>query len=70
MTSSFRLEHKAYWVPKQLNYDFKLVGEKMLLDMCDLINGGMKLMKMLICLKSDDHCPMTTIGLLFSQHNN
>ena len=55
MTSSFRLEHKAYWVPKQLNYDFKLAGEKMLLDMSDLINGGMKLMKMLICLKSDDH---------------
>ena len=26
------LEHKAYWEIKELNYDFKLAGEKRLFD--------------------------------------
>ena len=26
------LEHKAYWAIKELNYDFKLAGEKRLFD--------------------------------------
>jgi hypothetical protein len=26
------LEHKAFWVIKELNYNFKLAGEKMLFD--------------------------------------
>ena len=30
------LEHKAYWAVKQLNGDFKLAGEKRLLDMSSL----------------------------------
>ena len=30
------LEHKAYWAIKELNYDFKLAGEKRLFDMSSL----------------------------------
>ena len=30
------LEHKAYWAIKQLNYDFKLAGEKRLFDISSL----------------------------------
>ena len=30
------LEHKAYWAIKELNYDFKLVGEKRLFDISSL----------------------------------
>ena len=30
------LEHKAYWVVKELNRDFKLAGEKRLLDLSSL----------------------------------
>ena len=30
------LEHKAYWAVRQLNCDFKLAGEKTLLDMSSL----------------------------------
>src|SRR3954465_13488351 len=30
------LEHKAYWAVKELNRDFKLAGEKTLLDMSNL----------------------------------
>ena len=46
------LEHKAYWAIKELNYDFKLVGEKRLfLILAHLMNGEPKLMKMPSCLK-------------------
>ena len=31
------LEHKAYWAIKELNYDFKLAGEKMLFDISSLV---------------------------------
>ena len=30
------LEHKAYWAAKELNYDFKLAGEKRLFDISSL----------------------------------
>ena len=30
------LEHKAYWPIKELNYDFKLAGEKRLFDISSL----------------------------------
>ena len=30
------LEHKAYWAIKELNYDFKLAGEKWLFDISSL----------------------------------
>ena len=30
------LEHKAYWVVRELNCDFKLAGEKRLLHMSSL----------------------------------
>ena len=30
------LEHKAYWAVKELNYDFKLAGEKRLFDISSL----------------------------------
>ena len=30
------LEHKAYWEIKELNYDFKLAGEKRLFDISSL----------------------------------
>ena len=30
------LEHKAYWAVRELNCDFKLAGEKRLLDMSSL----------------------------------
>ena len=30
------LEHKAYWADKELNYDFKLAGEKRLFDISSL----------------------------------
>ena len=30
------LEHKAYWAIKELNYDFKLAGEKRLFDIRSL----------------------------------
>ena len=31
-----KLEHKAYWAIKELNYDFNLAGEKWLSDICSL----------------------------------
>ena len=31
-----QLEHKAYWAIEELNYDFKLVGEKRLFDISSL----------------------------------
>ena len=31
-----KLEHKAYWAIKELNYDFKLAGEKRLFDISSL----------------------------------
>ena len=31
-----QLEHKAYWAIKELNYDFKLAGEKRLFDISSL----------------------------------
>ena len=30
------LKHKAYWAIKELNYDFKLAGEKRLFDISSL----------------------------------
>ena len=33
---TLELEHKAYWDVRQLNCDFKLAGEKRLLDMSSL----------------------------------
>ena len=46
-----KLEHKAYWVIKELNYHFKLAGEKMLFDISSLMNGEPKPMRMPSCLK-------------------
>ena len=31
-----QLEHKAYWAIKELNYDFKLAGEKRLFNISSL----------------------------------
>ena len=31
-----KLEHKAYWAIKELNYDFKLASEKRLFDISSL----------------------------------
>ena len=45
------LEHKAYWAIKELNYDFKLAGEKRLFDISSIVNGEPKLMKMPSYLK-------------------
>ena len=39
------LEHKAYWEIKELNYYFKLAGEKRLI-LAHQMNGEPKLMKM------------------------
>ena len=33
---ALELEHKAYWAIKELNYDFKLAGEKRLFDISSL----------------------------------
>ena len=38
------LEHKAYWVIKELNYDFKLAGG--LFDITHLTNGEPRPMRM------------------------
>ena len=45
------LEHKAYWEIKELNYYFKLAGQKRLLILALQMNGGHKLMKMPSYLK-------------------
>ena len=45
------LEHKAYWAIKELNYDFKLAGEKRYLTLAHSMNGEPKLMRMQNCLK-------------------
>ena len=45
------LEHKAYWAIKELNYDFKLAGEKRLFDVSSLTNGEPRPMRMPNCLK-------------------
>ena len=36
VTLPLELEHKAYWAIKELDYDFKLAGEKMLFDISSL----------------------------------
>ena len=33
---ALELEHKVYWAIKELNYDFKLAGEKRLFDISSL----------------------------------
>ena len=45
------LEHKAYWAIKELNYDFKLAGERGYLTLVHLMNGEPKPMRMPSCLK-------------------
>ena len=54
-----KLEHKAYWAIKELNYDFKLAGEKRLFDITHLMNGEPKPMKMPNCLKKKSKDGMT-----------
>ena len=49
--SPLELEHKAYWAIKELNYDFKLAGEKRLFDIAHLMNGEPRPMRMPNCLK-------------------
>ena len=44
------LEHKAYWAIKELNYDFKLAGERRLFDISSLDECRTP-MKMPSCLK-------------------
>ena len=44
------LEHKAYRAVKELNRDFKLAGEKRLLELSQM-NGEVKHMKMLNFLR-------------------
>ena len=39
------LEHKAYWAIKELNYDFKLAGEKRLFDISRMSNCLKKKLK-------------------------
>ena len=41
------LEHRAYWVTRQLNMDSTLVGEKRRYSSVNLTNSGTKPMKML-----------------------
>ena len=36
MSLPLKLEHKAYWAIKELNYDFKLAGEKRLFEISSL----------------------------------
>ena len=48
---ALKLEHKAYWAIKELNYDFKLAGEKRLLTFAHLMNGEPRPMRMPNCLK-------------------
>ena len=36
VTLPLELEHKAYWAIKELNYNFKLAGEKRLFDISSL----------------------------------
>ena len=45
------LEHKAYWVVKELNKDFKLSGEKRLLDLSSLDEWRSEAYEMLDSLK-------------------
>ena len=53
------LEHKAYWAIKELNYDFKLAGEKRLFDISSLVNGEPKPMKMPSYSKKKSNSGMT-----------
>ena len=53
------LEHKAYWAIKELNYDFKLAGEKRYLILAHLMNGEPKPMRMTSCSKKKLNAGMT-----------
>ena len=45
------LEHKAYWAIEELNYDFKLAGEKRLFDINSLDEWRTQAYEMRSCLK-------------------
>ena len=45
------LEHKAHWAIKELNYDFKLAGEKRLFDISSLDEWRTQAYEMPSCLK-------------------
>ena len=45
------LEHKAYWAIKELNYDFKLAGEKRLFDISSLDEWRTQAYENANCLK-------------------
>ena len=47
------LEHKAYWAIKEINYDFKLAGEKRLFDISSLDEWRTQAYEMPNCLKKN-----------------
>ena len=53
------LEHKAYWEIKELNYDFKLAGEKRLFDISSLDEWRTQAYEMPNCLKKKSKDGMT-----------
>ena len=54
------LEHKAYWAIKELNYDFKLAGEKRLFDISSLDEWRTQPMRMPSYSKKRSNAGMTT----------
>ena len=53
------LEHKAYWVIKELNYDFKLAARRGCLILAHLTNGEPKHMRMPSYSKKKSNAGMT-----------
>lgn len=58
------LEHRAYWAIKELNMDFKAVGEERLLQLSELEEFRLDALKMLEFTRKRPNIGITSICIL------